>query len=75
MRIEVKVITNSKNTEVIPLDGIYKVKLKSKPLDNHANIELIDILSKYFNVSKLSVTILRGLKSKHKLVDISENED
>lgn len=75
MRIEVKVRTNSKNTEVIPVDGIYKVKLKSKPLDNRANLELIDTLSKYFNVSKLSVTILKGLKSSNKLVEISEDED
>ncbi|MDX9739358.1 MAG: DUF167 domain-containing protein [Candidatus Dojkabacteria bacterium] len=75
MRIEVRVSTNCKDTQVVSLNGIYKVKLKSKPLDNRANLELIDTLSKYFNVSKLSVTILKGLKSSNKLVEISENED
>lgn len=70
MRIEVKVITNSKNTEVIPLKDSYKVRLKSKPLENLANKELINILSEYFNVSKVSVKIVRGLKSKNKLVEI-----
>jgi uncharacterized protein (TIGR00251 family) len=75
VRIEVRVSTNCKDTQVVSLNGIYKVKLKSKPLDNRANLELIDTLSKYFNVSKLSVTILKGLKSSNKLVEISENED
>ncbi|MHA1783578.1 MAG: DUF167 domain-containing protein [Candidatus Helarchaeota archaeon] len=35
-----------------------------------ANKELIKILAKHFNVSKSKVTIIKGIKSKDKLVKI-----
>jgi len=70
VKIEVRVSTNSKQSEVINVDGMYRVKLKSKPHDNLANIELIGAISKHFKISKTSVKILRGLKSRSKLVGI-----
>ena len=70
MIIEVKVKILSKNSSVKKIDNIYHVALKSKPVQNSANIELIDILASYFNVPKSSVNILRGQKSKQKLIRI-----
>lgn len=72
MVIQVKVKTSSPNTHISIKDGVYLVSLKNTPVDNRANIELIDALSSYFNTSKSSVKILRGLKSKRKLVEILE---
>jgi len=70
VKIEVKVSTNSKNSEVIKDGDSYKVKLKSKPHGNVANFELINLLSEYFKIPKTSIKILRGLKSRNKLVEI-----
>jgi len=51
---------------------MYYACLKDKPIHNSANMELIDLLSLYFNVSKSSVKILRGFKSRKKIVEILE---
>jgi uncharacterized protein YggU (UPF0235/DUF167 family) len=70
--IQVRVKTSSPKVEISFKDEVYTVSLKSTPLKNKANIELIDLLSSYFNTSKSSVKILRGFKSKRKLVEIFE---
>ncbi|MHA1894594.1 MAG: DUF167 domain-containing protein, partial [Candidatus Helarchaeota archaeon] len=48
----------------------YEVHLVSQPIKGAANKELIKILAKHFNVSKSKVTIIKGIKSKDKLVKI-----
>ena len=74
MIVEVSVKTSAKNSFIQKKENIYHVSIKSKAVNNAANLELIDILSKYFNVSKSSVKILRGIKSKRKLIEILEDE-
>ncbi len=75
MNIEVHISTNSKESEVNILDScIYEISVKSSPRKNAANLELIDLLSKYFNVSKSSIRIKRGIKSKIKYISIEEDE-
>ncbi|NLZ24472.1 DUF167 domain-containing protein [Candidatus Dojkabacteria bacterium] len=74
MIINVKVTTRSRKSDVKVSDGVYLVSLKSLPFKNKANIELINTLSSYFNVSKSSIKILRGLKSRHKLVEIKQDD-
>jgi len=76
VKIQVAVKTKSKVTQVSQLQKFsYSVRLKSIPSENVANKELIQILSEYFSIPKTSIKILRGLKSKHKLVEINEVED
>ena len=72
MIINVKVKTSSRSKNVLVKDSVYFVSLKGTPQNNKANIELIDVLSSYFNTSKSSVKILKGLKSKNKIVKILE---
>lgn len=72
MIIEVSVQTSCKKSQLVIKDDIYHISLKSKPIKNIANLELIDILSSYFNTSKSSVKILKGLKGRKKLVEILE---
>jgi len=69
--IEVHVKTSRSISDVSLKDDKYIVSLKSTPHKDKANIELIDILASHFNTSKSSVKILRGKKSKRKLVEIS----
>ncbi len=51
-------------------NGEYSVYLRAKPHDGEANTALIKLLSKYFNVPKTSITIIRGTKSHIKTVEI-----
>jgi len=65
--IEVKVKTNCGKNKIILKNDKYFVELNAKPKNNEANIELIKFLSKEF---KKRLRIVRGLKSKIKLIDV-----
>ncbi len=77
MKIEILVKTGTSRSNISKEGDIYLVYLRSEPKNNSANIELINLLSNYFEISKTSITILKGLRSKYKLVEIesSENSD
>ncbi len=70
MIIEVSVKTSAKVSSIKKEGIIYYISLKSKPFHNSANIELIDVLSSYFDVLKSSVVILKGFKNRRKLIEI-----
>jgi hypothetical protein len=53
-------------------DGRIVVGLTSRPEKGKANIELIKKLAKYFNVSSSQVSIIAGLKSRRKIIEIKE---
>ena len=57
--------------EKIIQDGVTKltVYLRAKPHDGEANDALIKLLSKHFNTPKTSIKILRGAKSRNKVVE------
>ena len=46
------------------------VYLRSKPHDGEANDALIKLLAKHFKVPKTSIKILRGAKSRIKIIEI-----
>jgi len=48
------------------------VGLTSKPEKGKANLELIKKLAKHFKVSSSQVKIVSGLKSRRKIVEITE---
>jgi len=53
--IKIKVIPRAKKAEIIKMEnGDLRVKLISAPIKNRANDELLDLLSKYYQVNKLS---------------------
>lgn len=71
MRITVKVVPGSKNKEIKRQpDGTYKVKLLSPPIKGKANKELIDIISKEFSVKKSLVSIVKGERTREKIIEI-----
>lgn len=73
MKKQVKVKPNSKNQSIEEAeDGSLTVHLKSSPVDGKANEELIQILSKKFNVPKSKIFIKSGLSSRNKLVEIDD---
>lgn len=71
MLIYVKVIPNSKKPEVEKIsDDHFRVRVDAKAENGRANKRLIEIISKYFKVSKSSVVISKGLKSRNKIIEI-----
>ena len=69
---QIRVIPRSSKSEIVgEYDGALKVKLNSPPIDGGANVELIKLLAKEFDVSKTQVEILSGATSKSKQVKIS----
>ncbi len=63
---------NSRHASVEQVgEGVLEVKVDEKAIDGRANKRLVEILSEHFHVSKSQVTIVRGAKSREKLVDIA----
>lgn len=46
------------------------VYLRAKPHDGEANAALIKLLAKHFGVSKTSIKVIRGAKSRTKIIEI-----
>ncbi|MFA6022712.1 MAG: DUF167 domain-containing protein [Candidatus Pacearchaeota archaeon] len=73
MIINVKVKPKSGKSEIIEVvkDKDYIINVKAEPENNKANIELINLLAKYFKVSSNNIKIKRGLTSRNKIVEIN----
>ncbi len=69
MIYEVVVKTNAKESKVVDGEPL-RVWLRSKPVKGKANAELIEVLAKHFGVSKNRVTIISGLTSRRKRVEV-----
>lgn len=75
MIIKIKVKPQSGRREVVKIsDKEYKVSLKERAEDNKANIELIKLLGKRFNISSNDINIIKGLKSRNKIIEIKNTD-
>lgn len=72
MLIHVRVTPNAKKNEVKDEAGRLKVYLTAKPVEGKANKALIDLLSDHFHVKKSAIRIVKGEKSRDKVIEISE---
>ena len=68
--IQVKVIPNSKRSLVIREDNLIKVYVKKPAVNNKANEEAIELLSEFFKIRKNQVRIIKGEKSRKKIIEI-----
>ncbi|MBU1131537.1 DUF167 domain-containing protein [Patescibacteria group bacterium] len=72
MKVKVKAIPKSSVSHIQEsLEGDLRVKLKSAPVRGLANKELIELLAGYYKVSKNQITIIKGLTSKNKIIEIN----
>ena len=72
MIIHVKVIPNSERDEIIKVsDNNYITKVKEPAQDNKANIKLIKLLSKHFEINYKQIKI-KNPTSRKKIVEIKE---
>lgn len=71
MRIILTVKPNSKYEKVEEaLDGSIKVFIKEPARDGLANNRLVSVLANYYNVHKKDISIVSGLGSRNKLIDV-----
>ena len=71
MRIKVTVKPNAKHEKIEKIsDQEYRVSVKASPQENKANEALIEVLADYFSVPKSTITLIHGLHSKTKIVEI-----
>lgn len=71
MKIRVKVIPNSKTEEVFKESDGFLLRVKEPPKEGKANKAVIRLLADYFEVSRGSVIILSGFKSRNKVIEIA----
>ena len=70
-RISLRVHPNAARNEISGFkDGLLQVKVAAPPIRGKANTELIAFLSKTLDVSKISLSIIKGHTSKNKVIAI-----
>lgn len=72
MQITVRVKPNAKTEKVEKAsDGAFLLWVRAPAKENKANTAAVKLLSKFFDRPKNSIIIVKGEKSKNKIVDIS----
>jgi uncharacterized protein YggU (UPF0235/DUF167 family) len=62
---------NSRKREVLPqADGTYVVCVNVPPIEGRANQQVVELLADHFGRTKRSITILKGIRGKLKVVEI-----
>ncbi len=70
IKLNIKVIPNAKKNEIMNRNGTTVIKINAPAIDGKANQALVKFLSKHYNVRKSDVKILKGEKSRYKVVEI-----
>lgn len=74
MLVQVRVTTNAKTPSVRETgENALEVRVDERAVDGRANNRLLKILSEHYEVPRSSVTILRGARSRDKIVEVREN--
>ncbi|MFX0000238.1 MAG: DUF167 domain-containing protein [Candidatus Hodarchaeota archaeon] len=69
--IRLNVKTNSKNQKIIYNGDSLTIYLHSKPIQNKANKELINLIKWKLKISSHQIQIISGLKAQNKLIKIT----
>lgn len=71
MKISAVVKPNSSKGPLVEprADGSYLIYVREAAIEGQANEALIKALAKYLDIPKTSLKIIRGLNSRHKLIE------
>ncbi len=88
MKFKCRVITRSSRNEILGIENLnqldfgfkddndklpeLRIYLTAVPVDGKANKELIKLLSEELNISKSKINIIKGEKSKEKIIEVEE---
>jgi len=71
MQLFIKVTPKAKLNKIIQLDNhTYQIYTTASPDKGKANQSVIKLLSKKLKISKSKLIIIKGEKSKHKIIEI-----
>lgn len=72
MKLTVLVKPGARKDEVtVREDGSLLVRVHTKPVEGKANKKVIEVLAQHFGKPKSSISIVSGLKSKRKVIEVS----
>jgi uncharacterized protein (TIGR00251 family) len=72
MKIQVRVKPRSRTEELSREGDSYIVKVKEPAREGKANQAVIKLLAEHFSVPKSQIRILRGFRSRNKVIEIVE---
>ena len=78
-RLTCRVSPNARNSEVGEIESdpqfgeVLRIRVQAPPADGKANREVVSVLAAHFGVKKRHIRILKGQKSRVKLVEISDD--
>lgn len=73
MKIFVKVKLKSRKEKCEKIsENNFLIFVKDAPIEGRANEAVLKILAKYFKISKFQIKIILGLKSRQKVIEITE---
>ena len=72
MRLNIKVIPNSKQNRIVEEPGRIKVFLTGQVIKGRGNAVLIRYLAEKYYVQTNKISIISGMKSRQKLVQITK---
>jgi len=70
--IKVRVIPNAKRNKVSAEIGRFKVYVTASAVNGKANKAMIKVLSDFFNIKNRNIRIIRGEKSREKVIEIDD---
>ena len=75
MLIRVHVTPNAREARVTEIgEASFEVRVDEKATGGRANKRLVEILSQHFKVSKSRISVVRGAKSRDKVVEVALDE-
>ena len=74
MTLQVTVKPNARNEELVQLgDKNYQIKVSVPPEGGKANKRVIEMLAKHLGIAKSRLEIIRGHKSRQKVVQVDSD--
>lgn len=70
MILNVRVIPRAKQNRIQSMGSGFKIYVTKPAQDNKANLAVIEVLSRHFNVGKNRINIIRGGHSRDKAIEI-----
>jgi hypothetical protein len=73
--MNVKVIPNARKDHVYVEEGRFKVHVKAPATGGKANKAMIELLADFLKVKESDIRIIRGEKSREKVIEVNIGED
>lgn len=74
MRLLIKVRPGAKEEKIERLGaGSFLLSVKARAVEDKANAAAVALLSRYFDIAKSRITIIKGHKGRNKVIEVLDN--